>query len=36
MEFDKIETSELIENYRKIQDFLKFLEKEENDNQNKK
>lgn len=36
MEFDKIETSELIENYRKIQDFLKFLEKEENDNQKKK
>ena len=36
MEFDKIETKELIENYKKIQDFLKFLEKEENDNQNKK
>jgi len=33
MEFDKIETKELIESYKKIQDFLKFLEKEEKDNQ---
>lgn len=33
MEFDKIETKELIEIYKKIQDFLKFLEKEEKDNQ---
>ena len=32
MEFDKKETKELIEIYKKIQDFLKFLEKEQNDN----
>lgn len=32
MEFDKMKTSELIEIYKKIEDFLKFLEKEENDN----
>jgi len=32
MEFDKKETKELIEIYKKIQDFLKFLEKEEQDN----
>ena len=32
MEFDKKETKELIEIYKKIQDFLKFLEKEESEN----
>lgn len=36
MEFDKKQTNELIEIYKKIQDFLKFLEKEEMDNKNKK
>ena len=32
MEFDKLKTHELIEIYKKIEDFLKYLEKEENDN----
>jgi len=32
MEFNKKNTYELIEIYKKIQDFLKFLEKEEQDN----
>lgn len=32
MKFGKKETKELIEIYKKIQDFLKFLEKEQNDN----
>lgn len=36
MEFDKKETKELIEIYKKIQDFLKFLEKEQNDNSQEK
>lgn len=36
MEFDKKETKELIEIYKKIQDFLKFLEKEQNDNSKEK
>ena len=29
MDFNKMKTEELIEFYKKIQDFLKFLEKEE-------
>ncbi len=32
MKFDKKETQELIEIYKKIQDFLMFLKKEENAN----
>ena len=32
MDLNKIKTEELIEFYKKIQDFLKFLEKEENSN----
>ena len=32
MDFNKMKTEELIEFYKKIQDFLKFLEKEENSN----
>jgi len=32
MDFNKMKTEELIEFYKKIQDFLKFLEKEENTN----
>lgn len=32
MDLNKIETQKLMELYRKIQDFLEFLEKEENDN----
>jgi len=32
MEYNKKNTNELIEIYKKIQDFLKFLEKEEQDN----
>lgn len=32
MGLDKIETKELIEIYKKIQEFIKFLEKEEKDN----
>ena len=36
MKFDKKETKELIEIYKKIQDFLKFLEKEQNDNRKEK
>ena len=36
MEFDKKETKELIEIYKKIQDFLKFLEKEQSDNSKEK
>lgn len=32
MNLDKMETEELIEFYKKIQDFLKFLEKEEQSN----
>ena len=33
MNLDKMKTEELIEFYKKIQDFLKFLEKEEQTNQ---
>lgn len=33
MEFNKMKTNELIETYKKIQDFIKFLEKEEQNNQ---
>lgn len=36
MKFDQKETKELIEIYKKIQDFLKFLEKEHNDNSKEK
>ena len=32
MDLNKMKTEELIEFYKKIQDFLKFLEKEENSN----
>ena len=32
MDLNKMKTEELIEFYNKIQDFLKFLEKEENEN----
>lgn len=32
MELDEIETNELIEAYKKIEDFISFLEKEENSN----
>lgn len=32
MDLNKMKTEELIEFYNKIQDFLKFLEKEENTN----
>lgn len=32
MDLSKMKTEELIEFYKKIQDFLKFLEKEENAN----
>lgn len=32
MDLNKMKTEELIEFYKKIQDFLKFLEKEENTN----
>ena len=32
MDFNKMKTEELIEFYNKIQDFLKFLEKEEKTN----
>jgi len=35
MDLNKMKTEELIEYYKKIQDFLKFLEKEQ-DNTNKK
>lgn len=36
MGFDKIKTNELIEIYKKIQDFLNFLEKEEKQNSDNK
>lgn len=32
MELDEIETNELVETYKKIEDFISFLEKEENSN----
>ena len=32
MDLNKMKTEEIIEFYKKIQDFLKFLEKEENSN----
>lgn len=32
MGLDKIETKKMIEIYKKIQEFIKFLEKEEKDN----
>lgn len=32
MKFDEIETRELIETYKKIEDFINFLEKEEKSN----
>lgn len=35
MDLNKMKTEELIEFYKKIQDFLKFLEKEENSNNKK-
>lgn len=31
MDFDKVETKELVEIYKKIQEFIKFLEKEESE-----
>ena len=32
MDLNKMKTEEIIEFYKKIQDFLRFLEKEENSN----
>lgn len=32
MKFDEIETRKLIETYKKIEDFINFLEKEEKSN----
>lgn len=32
MKFDEIKTSELIESYKKIEEFINFLEKEEKSN----
>lgn len=32
MKFNQIETDELIETYKKIEEFISFLEKEENSN----